>query len=143
MRARNALLAESGGGRAAAPGIVLQNDRIWVCNTDRATDLPATPNGGYRTSVLSRPSQRVTVVAVAGQSVMRDSAGCGDRRPELSQGGESNGSAHQALPNRAHGALLLHHQITRSLTPPGPSTAAANMNVAREAAASVVLPDGT
>jgi hypothetical protein len=29
------LSAESGEGRAAAPGIVLQNDRIWVCNTRR------------------------------------------------------------------------------------------------------------
>src|SRR5260370_8533322 len=45
---------------------------------------------------------------------MRDSAGCGDRRPELSHGGESDGSAHEALPNRAHGALPLHHQITRT-----------------------------
>jgi hypothetical protein len=30
----------------------------------------AAPNGGYRASVLSCPSQRVTVVAVTGQSVM-------------------------------------------------------------------------
>ena len=40
----------------------------------------------------------------------------GNRRPGLSQGGGSNSSAHQASPNRAHGTLLPHHQITRSLT---------------------------
>ena len=32
-------------------------------------------------------------------------------RSGLIQGGERNSSAHQALPNRAHGALPLHHQI--------------------------------
>ena len=38
----------------------------------------------------------------------------GDRRPGLSQAGESSSSAHQALPNRGHGALRLGHQIMRS-----------------------------
>ncbi len=32
------------------------------------------------------------------------------------RGGENNNSDHHALPNRAHGAPPLHHQITRSLT---------------------------
>jgi hypothetical protein len=30
----------------------------------------AAPNGGYRTSVLSRPSQCVTAMAVTGQAVI-------------------------------------------------------------------------
>jgi hypothetical protein len=58
------------------------------------------------------------VIAVTGSSRDTATAGCGDRRPGLSQGGESNSSAHQALPNRAHGALPVHHQIslTRAFT---------------------------
>jgi len=59
----------------------------------------------------------VTVIAVTGRSVMLRLRTLRDRGPGLSQGGESHSSAHQALPNRAHGALPLHHQITRSLTP--------------------------
>jgi hypothetical protein len=43
-------------------------------------------------------------------------AGYGNRRPGISRGGESNSSSHQALPDRAHGALPLHHQLTRSNT---------------------------
>jgi len=36
----------------------------------RATARPAAPNGGYRTSVLSRPSQCVIVITLTGQSAM-------------------------------------------------------------------------
>ena len=35
----------------------------------------------------------------------------------MQSGRRKNSSAHQALPNRAYGALPLHHPITRSLTP--------------------------
>lgn len=52
--------------------------------------------GGYHASVLSRLSQHVTVIAVTGLSVMRDCAGHGDRRRRFGQGGESDGSGHQA-----------------------------------------------
>ena len=76
----------------------------------------AAHSGGYRTSVLSHLSQHVTVIVVTGQSAMPRPRSVGDRRPRLSQGGRSNRSAHQALPNRAHGALLLPHRTTRPLT---------------------------
>src|SRR5258708_27565090 len=55
---------------------------------------PGAHIGGYRTSALSRPSQRVTVAAVTGHAVTPRLASCGDRRPGLSQGAETNNSAH-------------------------------------------------
>src|SRR5258708_22771092 len=53
----------------------------------------------------------------------RDCAGCGDRRPELGHGGESNGSAHQALPNRAHGrcATSPNNEVANSHSPSNPA----------------------
>jgi hypothetical protein len=63
-----------------------------------------------------RPSQRVTAIAITVQSAMPRLRSVGDRRPGLSQGAGSNSSAHQASPNRAHGTLSPHHQITWSLT---------------------------
>jgi hypothetical protein len=47
-----------------------QISQIRTVADDAAGSKPAAQNGGYRTSVLSRPSRRVTVIAVTGQSVM-------------------------------------------------------------------------
>jgi hypothetical protein len=78
---------------------------------------PTPPLGGYRAWVLSNPSQCVTVIADTWQSARPRLRRSRYRRLGLGHGGESNSGAHQALPDRAHGAPPLHHQIARSLIP--------------------------
>src|ERR1022692_2623724 len=70
--------AESGEGRAAAPDIVLQNDRIWVWSTGRATDLPAVQNGGsaryakHGADHIARTGSSTTHILVRPQAVDPD-----------------------------------------------------------------------
>lgn len=47
-----------------------QNTAICILPTAALGSANMRQNGGYRTPVIFRPSQRVTVIAVAGQSVM-------------------------------------------------------------------------
>lgn len=69
----------------------------------------ADQNGGYRTWVPSRPSQQVTVIAVTGQTVVRDCAGHGDAGEDSVMAAKVAAVfiKHRALPSRAHGALPL------------------------------------